>query len=126
MIPSTTLSLVPLDDRPCNRLFPAQLAPTAGWEVSLPPRESLGWFTRPGDCEAISDWLRKAPSGRLVVSTDMLCYGGLIASRSPAVGLEQAMGRLETLGLSGSRWTTPQRRAPMLCPSSRTTRCATA
>ena len=63
----------------------------------MPPRESLGWFTRPGDCEAISDWLRKAPSGRLVVSTDMLCYGGLIASRSPAVGLEQAMGRLETL-----------------------------
>ncbi|MDH4179318.1 MAG: DUF4127 family protein [Armatimonadota bacterium] len=89
--------MVPLDDRPCNRLFPVQLAPAAGWEVRLPPRESLGWFTEPGDCDAIADWLRKSASGRLVVSLDMLCYGGLVASRSPAAQLDLAMRRLDAL-----------------------------
>ncbi len=92
-----TLSLVPLDDRPCNRLFPAQLAPAAGWEVRLPPRESLGWFTEPGDCDAVGDWLSRSESDRLVVSLDMLCYGGLVASRSPAVQVELAMRRLDRL-----------------------------
>lgn len=61
------------------------------------PRELLGWFTEPGDCEAVAAWLRQFPTPRLVVSLDMLCYGGLVASRSPEVPLKQAMERLDTL-----------------------------
>ncbi|UCC68861.1 MAG: DUF4127 family protein, partial [Armatimonadota bacterium] len=86
-----------MDDRPCNRLFPAQLAPAAGWQVSLPPHESLGWFTEPGDCDAVADWLGGSTNERLVVSLDMLCFGGLVASRSPSVQLDLAMRRLESL-----------------------------
>ena len=91
------LGLIPLDDRPCNRIFPAQLAEAAGHRLEMPPGELLGWFTDPGNCEEVGRWLCACPAQRLIVSIDMLCYGGLIASRAPAVRLEVALDRLETL-----------------------------
>jgi len=92
------IGLVPLDDRPCNRLFPQQLAPIAGCDVFLPPRELLGWFTTPGDCEALAEWLADYSAERLVLSLDMLCYGGLVAGRTSAASLEQATARLQHVG----------------------------
>ena len=89
------LALVPLDDRPCNRQFPAQLAAIAGRSVLLPPRDLLGWFTQPGECEAVAAWLAECPAEGLVVSLDMLCFGGLVSSRTPAVSESDAMARLE-------------------------------
>lgn len=97
MTPHPTVGLVPLDDRPCNRLFPQQLAVISGWRLDLPPRDLLGWFTRPGKCDAIADWLLSCQAERLIVSLDMLCFGGLVASRRAAAGLEEAMRRLEAL-----------------------------
>ncbi len=91
------IGLVPLDDRPCNRVFPQQLAPIVGCELRLPPRELLGWFTRPGDCDALIAWLDDCAAERLVVSLDMLCYGGLVAGRAAAATLEQARRRLRSL-----------------------------
>lgn len=94
------VALLPLDDRPCNRLFPAELAPIAGAEVLTPPPPLLGRFLAPGDTAACADWLLEA-AGRaaaLIVSADMLCYGGLIASREPAVPTQEALARLDVLG----------------------------
>jgi hypothetical protein len=91
------IALIPLDDRPCNRLFPQQLAEVAGSEVLLPPREQLGWFTRPGDCEAIAEWLQACAAERVVVALDMWCYGGLVASRTSAVEEGLALARLGAL-----------------------------
>lgn len=91
------LSLVPLDDRPCNHLFPAQLAAVAGWQMHMPPREALGWFTRPGECERVAAWLLECPTQRIAVSLDMLCYGGLVASRAPDVSIAEARRRLDVL-----------------------------
>jgi len=96
-MPIPTLALVPLDDRPCNRLFPVQLAEIVGLELVLPPRELLGWFTTPGDCDGVAAWLRDGPAEHAVVSLDMLCYGGLVAARSAEVEAEAAMARLESL-----------------------------
>ena len=96
-IPAPAVSLIPLDDRPCNRLFPQQLAAVAGCEVSLPPRQCLGWFTQPGDCDAIAAWVRDLKTERLVVSLDMLCYGGLVASRALKTDLPHALERLAAL-----------------------------
>jgi len=91
--------LLPLDDRPCNRLFPARLARIAGLTLISPPRELLGSFTTPGQPEALIEWmLGKARAAQAaIVSIDMLCYGGLIASRTPEVPLELACRRLESL-----------------------------
>ena len=63
----------------------------------MPPTERLGWYTRPGDCDAIADWLARCRADRFVVSADMLCYGGLVASRTPAVETALALRRLELL-----------------------------
>ncbi len=63
----------------------------------MPPREALGWFTRPGDCDTIATWLSEVDADRFVVSLDMLGFGGLVASRAPGTSLKQALGRLEAL-----------------------------
>ena len=91
------MGLVPLDDRPCNRQFPGRLAELAACRLLLPPRESLGWFTKPGDCDLVAAWLQDCDAERFVISLDMLCYGGLVASRSEVVAAEEAAARLETL-----------------------------
>jgi len=63
----------------------------------MPPREHLGWYTRPGECDAIIDWLAHCRADRFVVSADMLCYGGLVASRTPSVEADLALKRLDSL-----------------------------
>jgi len=66
-------------------------------KLFMPPRELLGRFTQPGDCDAIADWVQAIPSERLGVSLDMLCYGGLVASRAPSAELATALARLNAL-----------------------------
>jgi hypothetical protein len=90
--------LLPLDDRPCNWQFPAQLARIAGIRMAQPPRSLLGYFTAPGDPEGLQEWLEKAPAAQAAIfSVDMLCYGGLIASRRPYPSLKLARQRLQEL-----------------------------
>ena len=94
------VALVPLDDRPVCLQYPQMLARLAHAEVVAPPRDVLGRFTTPGDTAAIAAWLR-AQDWRtfdaLVVSIDMLAYGGLVASRVPLVDADIALGRLGVL-----------------------------
>ena len=91
-------------------------------QIAMPPRDLLGCFTRPGDCDAIAEWLCSIPhrsltpspaldlsaSGgegagggegvpRFAVALDMLCYGGLVASRTLSADLATAVARLEAL-----------------------------
>lgn len=96
---SAPVLLLPLDDRPCNRLFPARLAPLVGARVLTPPRALLGRFLRPGDPERCLQWLADGALGAVgaIISADMLCYGGLIASRGQGITLAQARRRLLAL-----------------------------
>jgi hypothetical protein len=84
-------------------------------QIAMPPRHLLGRFTRPGDCEAIAEWLCSIPHRsltpppnlergrgaeavlRFAISLDMLCYGGLVASRTLSADLATAAARLEAL-----------------------------
>jgi len=92
-----TIALVPLDDRPCNLKFPAKLALAAGVNVITPPKELLGYFTSPGNTKEIEKWLLDVAgkADALIISIDMLCYGGLIASRRPDVPEDEVAERLE-------------------------------
>jgi hypothetical protein len=96
---SAPLLLLPLDDRPVNLDAPAQLAAVAGERLLTPPRELLGRFLRPGQPDELLEWLHhSAPAARAaILSLDMLAYGGLVASRSPAVAANEALRRLGTL-----------------------------
>jgi hypothetical protein len=91
--------LLPLDNRPCNVLFVRQLAGIAMAEVITPPSHWLGSWLNAGNCSQFGDWLQAAarPGDTVIVSSDMLCYGGLVASRSAATPTDVAVARLEAL-----------------------------
>ncbi len=103
------LALIPLDDRPCNLRFPAQIAAIGGDELVSPPIETLGHFNTPGQPGKIAAWLRDLPEvAALIVSCDMLAYGGLVASRRSETDEETALSRLEALrAFREARPTTP-------------------
>jgi hypothetical protein len=74
------------------------MARIADAEVLLPPRELLGWFTQPARCEDVAAWLSSLTTvDALIVSVDLLAYGGLVASRTTEATLDAARGRLSAL-----------------------------
>ncbi len=91
-------ALIPLDDRPCNFRFPQQIAAIGNDQIAVPPTELLGRFNLPGRPTALGRWLERLPEvSAVIVSIDMLAYGGLVASRKPSVSVEEALERLEVL-----------------------------
>lgn len=97
--PPPTAMLIPLDDRPSTLLFPQQIARIGGGLLRVPPRHLLGRAYTPGRSDAISEWMtqNRRSVERAIVSTDMLCYGGLVASRTSAASAPDALRRLSVL-----------------------------
>ena len=96
--PAGRIVLIPLDDRPAVAQFAQMIGAIADYEVVMPPSEMLGRFTTPGDTEKIRKWLGLIDYSKvdaIVISVDMLTYGGLVASRIPNVTTADALGRLE-------------------------------
>jgi len=92
------ITLVPIDDRPAAGQFAQMVGKIADHRVTAPPREMLGRFTQPGDTARIEQWLRAqdySKNDALIVSVDMLAYGGLVASRRHGVTFDEAKKRLE-------------------------------
>ena len=97
---SARVALVPLDDRPVCLQLPVMLGEVADTEVITPPRGVLGRFLKTGDGDAIARWLDGldlATLDAVVISTDMLAYGGLAGSRVPRVFEADARRRLDAL-----------------------------
>ena len=96
--PQGRIILVPLDDRPAVAQFAEMIGAIADHEVIMPPKEMLGRFTTPGDTQKIRKWLSivdYAKVDAVIISVDMLAYGGLVASRAPETNQGDALGRLE-------------------------------
>ncbi len=95
------IAFVPMDDRPVTAQLPVMLGRIAGVTVSTPPPSDLGHYLTPGNADAIGRWLNRASRNRgntaFVVSSDMLAYGGLIASRVPGASYIDARSRLTQL-----------------------------
>lgn len=106
---SQRLALVPLDDRPCCRLFPVRLAEMAGHHLEIPPRRRLGKYLDPGNPSRLMDWLdarlRRRPGSPtgLLLSLDMLVWGGLVASRRLDLSPADALRNLKRLALLSQR-----------------------
>lgn len=88
--------LVPVDDRPATTQFAQMIGDLAEVVVETPPAEYLGRFTQPGKPEKINQWLEQHAQDydALIVNTDMIAYGGLIASRLDRTSLTLAVNRL--------------------------------
>lgn len=94
------ITFVPLDDRPVTRQLPQMLGQIAGRQVVTPPRDLLGNYLTFGKPDAIIAWLNGGHargSDEFVISTDMLAYGGLVASRVPGTTYADAYFRLNAL-----------------------------
>jgi hypothetical protein len=93
------IAFVPLDDRPVTRQLPVMLGRIAGVRVDAPPRPLLGSYLRAGRPDDVIAWLNTSERARdaYVVSTDMLAYGGLIASRVPGPSYADARSRLDEI-----------------------------
>lgn len=94
--------LIPLDSRPAAGQFAQMIGRMIGAEIVMPPYETLGRYTMPGEPDKILDWLREQDFDKtdaVVVSTDMIAYGGLIGSRVADVSLTTARRRIRRLEL---------------------------
>jgi hypothetical protein len=94
-----TIAFVPMDDRPVTSQLPVMLGQIAGVAVTGPPRALLGRFLEAGRSDALIAWLNQtaAQANSFVISTDMLAYGGLTASRVPGASYDDAYFRLREL-----------------------------
>jgi hypothetical protein len=93
------VGLLPLDERPANTRDPQLIAAIAGVDLALPPAELLSAFRTPAPADRLGAWLRRtAPQlDALIVSLEMLGYGGLIASRISDEPLATILQRLDVL-----------------------------
>ncbi len=90
---------VPLDNRSVTWHLPVMLGQIAGRSVVAPPQTLLGNNLQSGEPDAIIAWLNsRAPrTNTFVLSSDMLAYGGLIASRVPGPSYADAYARLREI-----------------------------
>lgn len=99
--PVGTIALMPLDSRPCNTQYPTLLAEAAGGAFLLPPEDAMDQFLTEADTDALWEWLEDAAAeaGHLVIFTNSLFCGGLIASRDSDAydDVESDLARLRDL-----------------------------
>ncbi|MGC1381581.1 MAG: DUF4127 family protein [Candidatus Baltobacteraceae bacterium] len=97
----SAIAFLPMDDRPVTSQIPIMLGRIAGVPVTEPPPALRGRFLQPGHSDRMIAWLNreaaKPQTDAFVVSTDMLAYGGLIASRVPGPSYADAYTRLMAL-----------------------------
>lgn len=91
---------LPLDERPCNAAFAAQMSEeNPDFTLILPPRELLGNKKQPADHLRLAQFLRETCAGAdaFICSVDMLLYGGIVPSRLHHLSLEELDRRLSLL-----------------------------
>lgn len=74
---------IPLDERPCNLKYPQYMARTSQLQLSVPPMDMLSRKKVAADREALWEFIYANIStvDSVILSVDMLAYGGLIPSR---------------------------------------------
>lgn len=93
------IGLIPLDERPVNSRYPAMIAEIAGVDLVLPPFELLSSVRQPAQSDQIAAWLlEQTPTlDTLIVSIQMLGFGGLIASRITHEPSQTILSRMNVL-----------------------------
>lgn len=93
--------LLPLDERPCNYVFPQELLrDNPEYSLAVPGRELMGNKKTPGDPEKLARFLSEQAKDAdiAVVSIDTLVYGGLLSGRLHHETAEELGERLDVLG----------------------------
>ncbi|MEJ7616088.1 MAG: DUF4127 family protein [Pyrinomonadaceae bacterium] len=93
--PLARVLLITLDDRPPCLQVTQMIGDIGDAEVVAPPRALLGRFTEAGQPDEIARWVngqKLHEFDAVVVSLDMLAYGGLVNSRVNSTPLAVALG----------------------------------
>ncbi|HLR03300.1 MAG TPA: DUF4127 family protein [Virgibacillus sp.] len=95
----TKIVYLPLDERPCNLVYPQMLANMTDIEFISPEKSMLGNKKNPAEFKTIEEWLLKTTltSEYLIVSIDMLVYGGIVPSRIHNLSFAECEKRLNVL-----------------------------
>jgi hypothetical protein len=93
------IAALPVDARPAVRSQVQDMVACAGCTLLMPEVHALGHFRQPANRDALAQWLRQhaAQADALVLSLDMLVYGGLVPSRFCDDTLPQRLQRLQLL-----------------------------
>jgi hypothetical protein len=95
----TNIAILPMDSRPCSSDFVFKIARVAGYELVRPPFAWYRDFMAETDTARMADWLLDAAERAeyLIVSVDMLLFGGLATSMRHLVDAGPALSRLAPL-----------------------------
>lgn len=87
---------IPMDDRPCTFKMPVRMANIVQAEFVTPDVELLGSFKMPGNSDKLLEWLKNLEGefDGAIISTDMILYGGLVASRIHKISKDTVKSRL--------------------------------
>jgi len=90
--------LLPLDERPCNYIYPG-LMPFDNCNLVLPPKEIMGNKKIPGDISKINAWLFDSckDANIAIISLDTLIFGGIVPSRLNNDSYESLINRCNIL-----------------------------
>jgi hypothetical protein len=90
--------LLPLDSRPASWQLPRLVARVADHEIIAPTRSLLGGPDKPADVEGVVSWARSqnySEVSGVIVSLDLLSFGGARAARVSPETLRQRLALLE-------------------------------
>ena len=93
------VGLIPLDSRPCNTIWIDSLTKIANFELLMYPREKCGTLFNGANIDEIINWLNENAHlmDYLIISTDGLCFGGLIQARKALIDLEKVVKQLDII-----------------------------
>jgi hypothetical protein len=95
---SAKILLIPLDERPPCLQFPVKMGLIGDVELITPPYEMLGRFLDFGKSDEIIRWIDAQniqSFDAVIISMDMISYGGLVASRVHETEISEALKRVE-------------------------------
>ncbi|HYE73142.1 MAG TPA: DUF4127 family protein, partial [Blastocatellia bacterium] len=90
--------LIPLDSRPTSWQLPRQIARIADHEIIAPLRSQLGGPDNPANTEFIVNWAKGqnySEVNGVIVSLNMLAFGGARASSIEAAALKERVSLIE-------------------------------
>jgi len=96
---SGRILFVPLDDRPVCLAYTVNTFKAAGWNIQTPPLDLIASFNHDGDPDKLYTWLESNANGSsaVVVSSDSMIYGGLVASRTHKLSEQELAARTTRL-----------------------------
>lgn len=91
--------LLPLDERPCNYLYPKELPLQKNVNIVTPTKDILSLKKDVCNIDKISDWLKKEcfDADFAVISLDTLLFGGIIPSRLHHQSYEELCEKIKIL-----------------------------